>query len=185
MSKSGFSGIGLYHPKDRHNVAATLRAAEAYGSAFVAYSGKRYRTSGVDANKSVRKLPLFQTDDLFDLIPYDCTPVAIEFLKDAKPLHTFEHPKRAFYIFGPEDSTLGEPVLSKCAHVVYVPTEICMNLAATVNVVLYDRMVKEIQRREKSEESFNRSLQRLENLNKQHKKTRTSSFSFFDLFRKP
>lgn len=45
-------------------------------------------------------------------------------------------------IFGPEDGTLGERVLSWCRDVVYVPTDRCMNLAATVNVILYDRAAK-------------------------------------------
>ena len=33
-------------------------------------------------------------------------------------------------------------MVDKAHHVVYVPTHGCMNLAATVNVVLYDRMAK-------------------------------------------
>ncbi len=45
-------------------------------------------------------------------------------------------------MFGPEDGTLGDDVLSWCRDVIYVPTRYCMNLAATVNVVLYDRMQK-------------------------------------------
>jgi tRNA(Leu) C34 or U34 (ribose-2'-O)-methylase TrmL len=58
------------------------------------------------------------------------------------PLPGYKHPERALYIFGPEDGTLGHDVLDWCRDVVYVPTNGCMNLAATVNVVLYDRMTK-------------------------------------------
>ncbi|GAF89366.1 unnamed protein product, partial [marine sediment metagenome] len=29
-----------------------------------------------------------------------------------------------------------------CKHTIYIPTAYCMNLSATVNVVLYDRMNK-------------------------------------------
>ena len=43
---------------------------------------------------------------------------------------------------GAEDATLGDRILSRCASVVYVPTRFCMNLAAAVNVVLYDRCAK-------------------------------------------
>jgi tRNA(Leu) C34 or U34 (ribose-2'-O)-methylase TrmL len=54
------------------------------------------------------------------------------------------HPERAFYVFGPEDGTLGTRHLSKCVRKIMVPTKFCMNLAATVNVVLYDRLAKQV-----------------------------------------
>ena len=57
-------------------------------------------------------------------------------------LPSFKHPDDVIYIFGPEDSTIGQDVLEKADAVVYVPTITCMNLAATVNVVLYDRLAK-------------------------------------------
>ena len=75
-------------------------------------------------------------------IPIGSTPVAIELIKDAKPLPSYRHPERAFYIFGPEDGTLDKNIRAWCTDVVYIPTVGCMNLAATVNVVLYDRMAK-------------------------------------------
>ena len=59
-----------------------------------------------------------------------------------KKLNNYKHPERAFYIFGAEDQTLGKRIVSFCRDIVYIPTKTCMNLAATVNVVLYDRMVK-------------------------------------------
>ena len=64
-------------------------------------------------------------------------------VEGATSLVDYIHPERAFYIFGAEDATLGERVLSRCRDVIYVPTSGCMNLAATVNVVLYDRMAKQ------------------------------------------
>lgn len=33
--------------------------------------------------------------------------------------------------------------MNGCRDIIYVPTNGCMNLAATVNVILYDRMAKE------------------------------------------
>jgi tRNA(Leu) C34 or U34 (ribose-2'-O)-methylase TrmL len=47
------------------------------------------------------------------------------------------------YIFGPEDGSLPQSVVDQCEHVVFIPTTGCMNLAATVNVVLYDRLAKQ------------------------------------------
>ena len=37
---------------------------------------------------------------------------------------------------------MSEDVRGWCEETIYIPTEGCMNLAATVNVVLYDRMAK-------------------------------------------
>lgn len=67
----------------------------------------------------------------------------IDLLPGAISLVDYVHPERAFYIFGQEDGTLGERIVKRCRDVVYVPTNRCMNLAACVNVVLYDRMAKE------------------------------------------
>lgn len=105
-------------------------------------SGKRYRRHNTDAMKHYRHLPLLQVEDLKTAIPYDCVPVAVDLVEGATPLPEYKHPERAFYIFGAEDATLGKRVLSWCRDVVYIPTNGCMNLAATVNVVLYDRMSK-------------------------------------------
>jgi tRNA C32,U32 (ribose-2'-O)-methylase TrmJ len=95
-----------------------------------------------------RPFPLFRVIDLHDVVPFDCVPVAIELIDGAQSLVDYEHPERAMYVFGPEDGTLGQKVLGWCRDVVYVPTARCMNLAATVNVVLYDRLAKLERRRD-------------------------------------
>jgi tRNA(Leu) C34 or U34 (ribose-2'-O)-methylase TrmL len=71
--------------------------------------------------------------------------VCVEFAENAIALPDYQHPEHAFYIFGPEDGTLGQDVIDRADAVVYVPTVGCMNLAATVNVVLYDRLTKSAQ----------------------------------------
>ena len=138
----GYACIGLDNPKNSINVGAVLRAAGIFGAALVAYSGMRYSPAPTDTMKAVRHLPLLQTNDLHDVIPYDCVPVAVELLNEATPLPEYRHPERAFYVFGAEDNTLGKRVLSWCRDVIYIPTKGCLNLAACVNVVLYDRLVK-------------------------------------------
>ena len=85
---------------------------------------------------------MLRGDDLFALIPYDALPVAVDLVDGAVSLIDYQHPERAFYIFGPEDSTLGKDVTARCRDKLMVPTRFCMNLAATVNVVLYDRLAK-------------------------------------------
>ena len=138
----GYVGIGLERPKNDINVGAALRAAGIYGAAFVAATGTRYGRSPTDTMKSYRHLPLLRPKELLDLLPFDCVPVAVELIEEAIPLQKYKHPERGYYIFGAEDNTLGKRIISKCRDVVYIPTNGCMNLAATVNVVLYDRMAK-------------------------------------------
>lgn len=142
MNTRGYCGIGLDNPKDSLNVGSALRAAGCYGASFVAASGRRFGSGPTDTIKAYRHLPLFRPDDVMSLLPYDCVPVAVDLIDGAISLFDYKHPERAYYIFGAEDATLGERILSRCRDVVYVPTVSCMNLAATVNVILFDRMAK-------------------------------------------
>ena len=75
-------------------------------------------------------------------MPDECVTVAVERVAEAAPLPEFEHPESAAYVFGPENGSLEETILERCAHVVAIPGHECSNLAAVVNVVLYDRIAK-------------------------------------------
>jgi tRNA(Leu) C34 or U34 (ribose-2'-O)-methylase TrmL len=142
-SVRGFSVVALDNPKNPLNVGSAMRAAHCYGAALLAVSGKRLKNwHATDTGKAWRHLPMLWTDDLRTALPHDCVPVAVELVSRAVPLTAYKHPERAFYIFGQEDGTLGDRTLSWCRDVVYIPTANCMNLAACVNVVLYDRLLK-------------------------------------------
>lgn len=143
----GYAALGLFHPRTTVNVGSVLRAAWVYGAGMVVTSGNRYKPVSTDTMDSYKHIPLLQVDDLFSVIPYDCVPVAVDLIEGAIPLPLYNHPERAFYIFGPEDGTLGEKITSRCRTTIVVPTRGCMNLAAAVNVVLYDRMAKRFNRR--------------------------------------
>ena len=144
--KRGYAGIGLDNPKSNVNVGSVLRAAGVYGASMVAASGGRWNSAKTDTMKAYRRMPFYHNvDNLKDLIPFDCVPVAVDLLEGATPLHEYKHPERAFYIFGAEDATLGARITDFCRDVIYIPTDGCMNLAATVNVVLYDRLAKQLQ----------------------------------------
>jgi len=110
---------------------------------MVAQTGDRYRNAPPDTMKAWKHLPLIHTSDLRLLLPHNCVPVAVDIIDGARPLMKYIHPESAFYVFGPEDGTLGKEILSWCRDVIYVPTAFCMNLAAAVNVVLYDRLCKQ------------------------------------------
>lgn len=139
----GYAAIGLMEPKTAANIGSVLRAAFNYDAALVVIEGDRSVPvrACTDTLKAYRHLPVIH-GNLKEQLPYDCVPVAVDLVPDATPLPSFQHPQRAFYIFGPEDGTLDEQTLSWCRHRVMVPTRNCMNLAAAVNVVLYDRMAK-------------------------------------------
>lgn len=137
--------IGLVNPKNPVNVASILRAAGCYGVASVFYTGERYRFAkdfNADTKAFHKVIPTVGVDCLRDVVPEGASVVAVELVEGATPLPSFNHPENAFYLFGPEDGSIGEDVLSWCDHVVYVPTYSCMNLAATANVLLYDRLAK-------------------------------------------
>lgn len=138
----GYAAIGLHMPKTPVNVGSVLRAAHCYGAAMVATSGRRYTKAPTDPQAAYRHIPLVQCDDLHSVVPFDCVPVAVDLIDGAIPLGRYVHPERAFYVFGPEDGTLGKGITEWCRDTIYVPTRYCMNLAATVNVILYDRMNK-------------------------------------------
>lgn len=140
----GYAAIGLYQPKTNHNVGSVLRAATCYDVSMVAIEGRRYKKASTDTTTMHRHKPLIQTDDILSVIPYDCVPIAVEFIPTARSLINYIHPTSAFYIFGPEDGNIPNNIIEKCRDVIYIPTTYCMNLAATVNVVLYDRLQGQI-----------------------------------------
>lgn len=145
MNERGYSAVGLVRPKTPSNIGAVLRAAHVYGAAMVAVQGERcLLKSAQDTTKAWRHMPVLRGADLFEMIPYGAEPVAVDLVEGARSLPGFTHPQAAFYIFGPEDGTLSASILERCRHRVMVPTKFCMNLAATVNVVLYDRLAKSL-----------------------------------------
>jgi tRNA(Leu) C34 or U34 (ribose-2'-O)-methylase TrmL len=93
--------------------------------------------------KGYRDVRMAVDDRVFDHFPpRKATPVAVELLPTAEPLVSFEHPDDALYVFGPEDGSLPKAVRLRCHRFVFIPTHHCLNLAAAVNVVLYDRRLK-------------------------------------------
>ncbi|OFI35090.1 RNA methyltransferase [Alteromonas lipolytica] len=137
--------IGLQNPKTATNVASILRAAGCFGVSSVFYTGQRFRHAKefhADTKSFHRTIPTVGVDDLSAAIPKGATIVGVELVEGATPLPVFEHPHNAYYMFGPEDGSLDAALVDLCDHVVYIPTANSLNLAATVNVLLYDRMAK-------------------------------------------
>lgn len=137
--------IGLIDPKSPSNVGAVMRAAGCYQANAVRYTGNRYTQAApfhTDTKSASLSIPLTHVDNILDRLDDQAHIVCIELVEGAVALPAFQHPANAFYIFGPEDGSLCQELIDQADAVVYVPTRGCMNLAATVNVVLYDRMAK-------------------------------------------
>lgn len=137
--------IGLINPKTPSNVGSVLRAAGCFGVEAVFYTGERYQRAAqfnTDTKSVNRNMLLQHVTNLCGSIPASAKLVCVELVEGATSLVEFQHPANAFYLFGPEDGTLDQNMIDRADAVVYVPTIGCMNLAATVNVVLYDRLAK-------------------------------------------
>lgn len=143
MSERGYSAIGLVNPKTPANLGSVLRAAGCYRASLVMSMGQRWPAKvGTNTSQQHKKIPYIQVAHLWDAIPFDCVPVVVELEPGATPIQDFKHPERAFYILGPEDGSVPKDISARCKHHVYIPTVGCMNLAATANVILFDRMMK-------------------------------------------
>lgn len=138
--------LALINPKSPQNMGSILRAAGCYQSQSIRYTGERYTRAKrfhTDTKNIHLDIPVNQVEHIIDLqADKYLKKVAVELVEGATPLPLFEHPEDALYIFGPEDGSIEQSVIDQCDSVVYIPTKGCMNLAATVNVLLYDRLAK-------------------------------------------
>jgi len=144
MSQSKVT-IGLSNPKSPTNVGAVLRAAGCFQADSILYTGVRYDRAAAfctDTQNLSKSIPLTGVNCFLESAPENAKIVVIELAENAISLADFKHPENAFYIFGPEDGTVKQKVVNQADSVVYIPTVGCLNLAATVNIVLYDRLAK-------------------------------------------
>lgn len=141
----GYFVLALWRPKTAINVGHVLRTAFNFGAAQVLLTGQRFALSRIPTNTLQTQLciPCTHVDDLRAAIPWDCVPVAVDLVDGAIPLPEYEHPRRAMYVFGPEDGTLGAGVTEWCRDVVSIPMAQCANLSVAAGIVAYDRVAKE------------------------------------------
>ena len=139
------ASVVLINPKSAENVGAVMRAAGCFRLDSVFYSGTRYARAArfaTDTRKVNKDIPLIPVSASLDGVPQGMAMVCVELVEGATPLPDFQHPGDALYVFGPEDGSIGQQLIDRADAVVYVPTVGCLNLAASVNVVLYDRLAK-------------------------------------------
>ena len=137
--------IGLIKPKSPSNVGAVMRAANCFQADAVFYTGERYKRAArfqTDTRNATASIPLTGVDDLLAHVTRGTKVVCVELVEGATALPDYRHPEKALYIFGPEDGTIDQAIIDHADDVVYIPSFACLNLAAVVNVVLYDRQTK-------------------------------------------
>lgn len=143
--KPGLSfAVALDGPKHPVNVGQALRACGCFGASLLVVGDARMKCRAVtDTTGQLYRMPVIRADDVMSVIPYGHVPVAVELTDNAQDIVDYVHPYNAYYIFGAEDATLGSRITDRCRDVIKIPSAYCLNLAACVSVVLYDRIQKE------------------------------------------
>ena len=144
--------IILENPRFAFNVGMAVRIASCYGLKQVWFTGDRVRLD-IDAKKRLpreerikgyRDVEMINYDRPLEQFPEGTVPVAVEVRPNSERLQNFEHPEKAVYVFGPEDSSIHAGLLTYCHRFVVIPTfnGYCLNLATAIATVIWDRMVK-------------------------------------------
>lgn len=144
--------VVLWNPLYGENVGGVVRACSIFGIPQLVWTGDRVpldtskgqRLPREERMKDYRDVDMVHHDRPFDIYDGIGVPVAVEVRENAERLTEFDHPGNAVYFFGPENGSLPKPVLVNCHRFVVIPGRHCFNLAAAVNVVLYDRMAKRV-----------------------------------------
>lgn len=143
--RRGFWEIGIYGNKTPANLGVLWRSASLFKANGIFTIGQRYpkKCQPSDTRKTYKHIPLREYGDFecfLKSVPRETKVIAIEIAAGSKNLRQFKHPERAIYILGAEDDGLPENVLKSCDHVVHIPMEQSMNVAACGSIICYDRI---------------------------------------------
>jgi len=139
----GYFAIGVERISKQMNLGNLVRSAHAFGASFAFTIGAEFRAREAksDTALSPAHMPLFHWPEIADMqLPKGCRLVGIELLDDAVALPSFHHPLQAAYVLGPERGSLSGDLVSRCDHVVKIPTSFCVNVAIAGAIVMYDRV---------------------------------------------
>lgn len=152
FDSSNTPAIIMHNPKYPHNVGAAVRAASCFDSNLILFTGDRvslepngvkgYRLPREERMRGYKDVTLINDQYPFNRFDKSVTPVAVELRENAEQLPFFEHPKNAVYVFGPEDGSIPQIMLKHCHRFVVIPSKHCVNLAAAIYLILYDRIAK-------------------------------------------
>jgi len=140
--------ICLTNPKSPTNVGGVMRASGCFGVDQVLYTGNRYNVAkkfATDTQNITSDIGLVHVDEFLSHKTPGQKVICVDLVEGATALPHFQHPEEAIYVFGPEDGSLSQEMINAADAVVYMPTRGSLNLAASVNVLLYDRVAKDEQ----------------------------------------
>jgi tRNA G18 (ribose-2'-O)-methylase SpoU len=134
--------IGVFNPRNQANIGTLWRSAFQLGAAGIFTIGRPYHHQPSDTAQTSYHIPMrhFVTfDDFLAARPVGAVLVGIEM--GGHPLSTFQHPRRAIYLLGSEDSGLPERILAGCNTVITLEAvnHPSFNLAVTGSIVMYHR----------------------------------------------
>jgi tRNA G18 (ribose-2'-O)-methylase SpoU len=139
----GYFGIGAQRVSKALNLGNLMRSAHGFGASFTFTIGATYQAleARADTSKGTQHLPHYNWANPAELVlPAGCRLVGVELLDEAIDLPSFQHPRAAAYVLGPERGSLSPDLLARCDYVVRIPTSFCINLAMAGAIVMYDRL---------------------------------------------
>jgi tRNA G18 (ribose-2'-O)-methylase SpoU len=139
----GYFAIGAERISKPMNMGNLLRSAHAFGAKFFFTIGAHPRAfeARSDTSKAHFHLPVYHWGSAAEMVlPLRCKLVGVELIEGAMELPSFRHPLHAAYVLGPELGVLSDELLSRCDHVVKIPTAFCINVAMAGAIVMYDRV---------------------------------------------
>lgn len=141
----GYFGIGAEEISKPMNLGALMRTAHAFGASFfftINAHPKVREAYQSDTSRSFGHVPYYPWDSVEEMrLPKGCALVGVELTDDAVDLPRFQHPQAAAYVLGRERGSLSPALLSRCAHVVKIPTGFCVNVGVAGAIVMYDRVL--------------------------------------------
>ena len=145
LTMRGYFGIGVEGINKPFNVGNLFRSAHAFGASFVFTIAATYRRADggqSDTSDALANMPFYDIPALENLaLPKGCSLVGVELQDDAVELPSFNHPRCAAYVLGPEKDSLSPELTARCDHIIRIPTSFCLNVGIAGVVVMYDRLV--------------------------------------------
>jgi tRNA G18 (ribose-2'-O)-methylase SpoU len=139
----GYFGIGAERTSKALNLGNLMRSAHGFGASFTFTIGATYAAleARADTSKGALHLPHYNWASHAELaLPMGCRLVGVELLDAAIDLPSFQHPRSAAYVLGPERGSLSPELIARCDYVVRIPTSFCIDLAMAGAIVMYDRV---------------------------------------------
>ena len=141
----GYFGIGAEEISKAMNLGALMRTSHAFGASFfftINAHPKVREAYNSDTSRSFDHVPYYPWANVDEMkLPKGCALVGVELTDDAVELPRFQHPQAAAYVLGRERGSLSPELLSRCKHVVKIPTKFCVNVGLAGALVMYDRLL--------------------------------------------